>query len=68
MVKFASQMDAEVLEQLRAYAKENQRHLSAVLNEAVVEYLERAHIRPAFRRGVDAVLDEHDEVLRRLAK
>ena len=67
-VKFASQIDARVLEELRQYAKENDRTLSGVLTRAVDEFLQRARVRPAFRKAVDEVLDEHDELLRRLAK
>jgi hypothetical protein len=67
-VKFASQIDARVLDELRKFAKENDRTLSGVLTRAVDEFLQRARVRPAFRKAADAVLDEHDELLRRLAK
>jgi len=67
-VKFASQIDARVLDDLRRYAKENDRTLSGVLTMAVAEFLQRARVRPAFRKAADDVLDEHEELLRRLAK
>jgi hypothetical protein len=67
-VKFAFQMDARVLNELRQYAKENDRTLSDVLTRAVNEFLQRARVRPAFRKASDEVLDEHEELLRRLAK
>jgi rRNA-processing protein FCF1 len=67
-VKFASQIDSRVLAELRQFAKENDRTLSGVLTRAVDEFLQRARVRPAFRKAADAVLDEHDELLRRLAK
>ena len=66
-VKFASQIDARVLEELRRYAKENDRTLSGP-TRAVDEFLQRARVRPAFRKASDEVLDEHEELLRRLAK
>ena len=67
-VKFASQIDARVLDELRQFAKENDRTVSGVLTHAVDEFLQRARVRPAFRKATNAVLDEHDELLRRLAK
>jgi len=67
-VKFASQIDARVLRELRQFAKENDRTLSGVLTRAVDEFLQRAHVRPVFRSAVDEVMDEHEELLRRLAK
>ena len=66
--KFASQMDARVLKELRTYAKESDRTLSGILNEAVAEYLSRVRVRPAFRDATDQVLSDHEELLRRLAK
>ena len=67
-VKFSSKMDADTLEALRAYAREEGRTVSAVLGDAVAEYLERTRVRPAFREAAEAVIAEHDELLRRLAK
>jgi predicted transcriptional regulator len=67
-VKFASQLDEEVLEDLRRYAQETDRSISGIVSEAVAEYLSRVRLRPAFRDAVEKVLDENDELLRRLAK
>lgn len=67
-VKFSSKMDAEVLEALRAYADRNDRTVAGVVTEAVNEYLQRAAVRPAFRDAAEAVMQEHDELLERLAK
>lgn len=67
-VKFGSKMDAEVLEALRAHADATGQTLSAVLTEAVREYLERAGVRPAFREATDEVMDRHSELLARLAR
>lgn len=66
--KFATQIDESALEDLRAYAKNTGRSISGVVNEAVEEYLKRASIRPAFRNAMDEVLDDHAELLNRLAK
>jgi len=67
-VKFASQMDAKLLREVKKYAKESDRTLSGVINEAIAQYLERARVRPAFRAATEEVLVEHAELLRRLAK
>jgi predicted small metal-binding protein len=68
MVKFAAQMDAEVLEGLREHAKETHRTLASVLTEAAAQYLDRARVRPVFREAADEVLHEHRELLERLAR
>ena len=66
--KFATQIDENALEELRAYAKSTGRSISGVVNEAVGEYLKRANVRPAFRTAMDEVLEDHAELLGRLAK
>lgn len=68
MAKFSSQMDAEVLEELRAYAKDEDRKLGTVLTEAVRSYLQRAHVRPAFHEASLQVMNDHDELLEHLAR
>jgi len=67
-VKFASQIDEKALKELKKYAEESNRSISGVLSEAVTQYLERVRIRPAFRDAVEKVLDENEELLKRLAK
>ena len=66
--KFATQIDEKALEDLRAYAKSSGRSISGVVSEAVADYLKRASVRPAFRSAMDEVLDDHAELLERLAK
>jgi len=68
MVKFSSKLDEETLEALRAYAAQTDRTISAVLTEAVRDYLARARVRPAFREATEDVLDRHAELLERLAR
>lgn len=67
-VKFSSKMDPKVLKGLRAHAAREGRTLSAVLTAAAEQYLERAAIRPAFRTAAREVLEEHAELLERLAR
>ena len=66
--KFATQIEESTLEDLRAYAKSTGRSISAVVTEAVGEYLTRASVRPAFRSAMSEVLEDHAELLKRLAK
>lgn len=66
--KFATQIDEKVLKDLKSYIEQSDRSISSVVTEAVAEYLQRAKLRPAFRSAMDEVLDEHAELLQRLAK
>jgi len=66
--KFATQIDEKVLKDLKSYANETDRSISSVVTEAVAEYLQRSKLRPAFRKAMDEVLDDHKELLKRLAK
>ena len=66
--KFATQIDETTLEELRSYAKSTGRSISGVVSEAVEEYLNRAKVRPAFQNAMNEVLDDHAELLERLAK
>lgn len=68
MVKFSSQMDRTVLQELRQYARAKDRTLASVLNEAASEYLARELVRPAFRRAADEIMDVHADLLKRLAR
>ena len=67
-IKFASQIDEKVLKDLKSYTKETDRSISSVITDAVAEYLQRSKLRPAFRSAMDEVLDDHQELLKRLAK
>ena len=67
-VKFASTMDSDLLEALREHAERSGRSISSILENAVAEHLDRVRVRPAFRAAVDQVLEEHDELLARLAR
>jgi predicted transcriptional regulator len=66
--KFATQLDEKVLKDLKSYANATDRSISSVVTEAVAEYLKRSKLRPAFRSAMDEVLDENEELLKRLAK
>lgn len=66
--KFATQIDETVLKDLKAYSKQADRSISRVVSDAVKEYIAKAQVRPAFRSAMDEVLDDHAELLKRLAK
>ena len=66
--KFATQIDEETLDELKFYATESGRSISSVVNDAVVEYLAKIRVRPAFLSAMDEVLDDNAELLKRLAK
>jgi hypothetical protein len=66
--KFATQIDESVLKDLKKYVAGVGRSISSVVTEAVAEYLARVKVRPAFRKAMDDVLTEHEELLKRLAK
>lgn len=66
--KFATQIDEKVLKDLKSYTAQTDRSISSVITEAVAEYLQRSKVRPAFRTAMDEVLNEHEELLKRLAK
>jgi hypothetical protein len=66
--KFATQIDETALEELRSYSKSTGRSISSVVSEAVQEYLKKARVRPAFRDAMSETLDDHAELLKRLAR
>ena len=61
-------MNKEVLARLREYADSSDRAIAQIVSEAVAEYLTRIEVRPAFRSAVDEIVQEHEELLKELAK
>ena len=68
LTKFSSQIETEVLDELRAYSKAEGRTLSSVLTEAGRLLLGRVRVRPAFHDASIEVMNENDELLKRLAE
>ncbi len=68
IVKFATQIDKDVLQDLKQFAKQTDRNISSVVTEAVADYLQKVKLRPAFTAAMDEVLNDHEELLSRLAK
>lgn len=67
-IKFATQIDERVAEDLRQFAQQSDRSISRIVTEAIAEYLQKYRVRPAFRRAMGQVLEENKELLERLAK
>jgi len=68
-VKFATQADAAVLEALRAMAAHEGRHIQALVDEALREYLERKqgtrkHVMQAFQNS----MVKYDSLYKKLAQ
>ena len=68
MRKFSTQVDQEVLEQLKEFARLSDKSISKIVNEAISDYLKRAQVRPAFLAAMEEVIEENEELLQRLAK
>lgn len=66
--KFATQVDADVLEELKKYAAESDRSISGIVSESIREYLAKVRVRPVFRSALEEVLNSNEELLKRLAK
>ncbi len=68
LAKFATQVDQAVLKEIRSHAKEQGIHLSKIVTIALRDYLKNSQLRPAFRSAMDEVMDDHSELLKRLAQ
>jgi geranylgeranyl pyrophosphate synthase len=66
--KFSSKMSKKTLKALREFAAESGRPISSILSDAVSDYLTGVRIRPAFLTAASKVVDEHEELLKKLAQ
>lgn len=66
--KFATKISVEALNELRSYARESQRTIADVVDEALKSHLRMVRIRPVFRTAAERVIDQHAEALKQLAK
>ncbi len=69
--KFATQMDPELLRQLRAYAKAEGRQIQSVLEEAVTKLLKDRHgyqMRPDVMSAYQESLNRYSDLYEALAK
>lgn len=68
MRKFATQIDEDILNEVRSVAKEINQSISKLVEDALVEHLRRVRVRPVVRDAMSEVLDDHADLLRRLAQ
>jgi uncharacterized membrane protein YheB (UPF0754 family) len=66
--KFATQVDGRVLKELRNFAEQSDKSISKIVTEALEEYLNKIRVRPIFLSAMDEVIEEHADLLTRLAK
>ena len=69
--KFATQMDKDLLAQLRALAKSQGRQIQSVVEEAVEQYVQEydgTKMRPAVRRAYERSIERFDSLYEKLAK
>lgn len=69
--KFATQVESELLKEMRALAQSDGRHLQALVNEAFADYLERRHqqrARPHVMAAYEASHERYASVYRKLAR
>ncbi len=69
--KFATQMDKELLAELRALAKSQGRQIQSVVEEAVEQYVHEhdgARMRPAVKRAYERSIERFDPLYEKLAK
>ena len=70
-VKFASQTDPDLLEELKAIAKSEGRQLQALMEEAFKDLVEKkrgSQMRPTVRAALERTLRERDWLYKQLAK
>lgn len=68
ILKFSSQVDAEVWKQLKAFAAESNRTVSGVLTEALRQYLRRQRVRPQVSEHLEESIRRNAELGRLLAE
>jgi hypothetical protein len=70
-VKFASQTDPKLLNELKAIAKAEGRQLQALIEEAFQDYIEKRHggqMRPAVKSALERTMRERKWLYAQLAK
>jgi predicted transcriptional regulator len=70
-VKFASQADPQLLDELKAIAKAEGRQLQALMEEAFKDFVEKkrgSQMRPTVRAALERTLRERDWLYKQLAK
>ena len=68
MIKVSSKVEEQVWRDLQTLAQESNRSISGVLTEAIEGYLRRHRVRPEVMAHLEASMDAHDTLGRRLAE
>jgi hypothetical protein len=66
--KFSSKMDETLLKSLRQLATESGVEISALLEEAVRDFLNKHQMRPAVLSAAERAFDQFEEAFKELAK
>ena len=69
--KFATQVEADLLKEMRAFAQSEGRHLQALVNEAFADYIERRHqqrARPHVMAAYEGSHERYSPVYQKLAR
>ncbi|MEI6397428.1 MAG: ribbon-helix-helix domain-containing protein [Pseudomonadota bacterium] len=66
--KFSSKMDETLLKSLRQLATESGVEISALLEEAVRDFLNKNQMRPAVLSAAERALDQFEKAFKELAK
>ena len=66
--KISSKVEESVWEDLKSLARESNQSISALLTEAIREYVVRRRVRPEVLRHLDSSIAENEELARRLAE
>lgn len=66
--RIATQVDAKVLKELKAHAKQTGCSISAITSKAMEEYLAKSRVRPAFRSATNKIIDENFKLFKKLEK
>lgn len=66
--KFSSKMDEALLKSLKELAEESGIEISALLEEAVRDFLNKNQMRPAVLSAAERAMDQFEEAFKELAK
>jgi hypothetical protein len=69
--QFATQVESELLQEMRDLAQEDDRRLEALVNDALAEYIERRHrerTRPHVMAAYESSHDRYASVYKKLAR
>ena len=61
-------MDEAVFNQLKALSSETRQDISELLNEAVIDLVNKKGFRPEFKKVAAEIMEQYDEALSELAK